>query len=200
MLESLETRRFLSAAATATQSGGVLDIKGGADGGAIRVIEDNHTVTVEFNGTAPVASYSGVTAINITGQAKNDQIFYTGNSVGANIKAGGGTDEIVINDHGTAGSYASGDGDADDLVVLDANNTTLVGDGGNDTLYVSDAVDISKHIHLYGMGGADFFNVSGGTNYIYGGGGRDSLVTNGVEGVDFAIVVLDSVESIGSIP
>jgi hypothetical protein len=198
MFDTLEARRLLSTGVTVSQSGGALTVNGGGNGSVISVREDNHNVVVEDSGVV-IATKAGVTAIAINGQGKNDQVFYQGNSVGAVIKTGGGNDEITITDKGTAGSYASGDGDADDLVVLDANNTTLVGDGGNDTLYVSDAVDISKHIHLYGMGGADFFNVSGGTNYIYGGGGKDNLVTNGVEGVDYAIVVLDSVENVEAI-
>jgi hypothetical protein len=198
MIQALESRRLLSSGITVTHSGDALDIKGGADGSVINVVETNHNVIVE-DGGVQVFSGSGINSIKITGQAQHDQIFYTGDSVGAQIGAGGGADEITVNDRGTAGSYASGDGGDDDLVVLDANNTTLVGDGGGDTLYVSDNVGIDKDVHLYGLGGSDFINIAGGRNFVHGGGGRDTMVTNGVEGVDYVLVVVDSVETTASI-
>src|SRR4051812_47263316 len=108
MLESLENRRFLSGGVTVAQSGGVLTVTGGAGDSQIHVKEDNHNVLVESGGVA-IGTFSGVTAIKINGQAKFDDIFYEGNTVGAKISAGGGNDRITITDSGTAGSYASGD-------------------------------------------------------------------------------------------
>ena len=194
MFDTLEARRLLSTGVTVSQSGSTLNVGGGANGSVISVRESAGNVIVEDQGQE-IFSTSGITKININGQGKADQIFYTGDSVGAVIKAGGGNDEITVTDQGTAGSYVAGDGGEDDLTILDANNTTLVGEGGDDRLFVSDAVDVSKNIYMYGMGGADFFNVSGGTNYIYGGGGKDTLVTNGVAGTDFVVIFVDSVET-----
>jgi hypothetical protein len=199
MFDTLEARRLLSSGVVVSQSGSTLNVIGGANGSVISVRESAHSVVVEDQG-AVIFTGNGIDAINIKGQAKDDEIFYTGDSVGANISSGGGNDRLTVTDQGTAGSYASGDGGDDSLVVLMANNTTLVGDGGGDTLHVSNAIPIGKNLHLYGMGGADFFSVAGGTNYIYGGGGQDNLVTNGTAGVNFAVIVVDSVESIENIP
>jgi hypothetical protein len=183
-----------------SQAGSALEIVAGADGSVITIVENNHNVFVEDNG---VQIYnSGATLINsikVTGQAKMDQIFYTGNTVGANIRGNGGNDALTVRDSGSAGSYVSGDGGDDSLVVLDANNTTVVGDGGGDLLIVSDAVSITRDVHIYGMGGSDFISIAGGRNFVYGGGGNDTLVTNGVNGVDFVLMVVDGVESVAAV-
>src|SRR5688572_23288841 len=99
MFQLLESRRFLSSAVSVSQSGGALEVTAGADGSVITIVENNHNVFVEDNG---VQIYnSGATVINsvkVTGQAKMDQIFYTGNTVGAVIRGNGGNDSLTVRD------------------------------------------------------------------------------------------------------
>jgi hypothetical protein len=195
MFECLESRRLMSSGVMVSQSGGALLVTGGGDGSTLRVSETGGgNGIVEDNGVQ-IAAFTGVTSIKIAGQAKTDRIFYDGVSIGAVISGGGGNDQITVTDAGTAGSYASGDGGDDEMIVLDANRTTIVGDGGGDSLYVSDAVDVSKEVYIYGMGGADVINISGGKNYIDAGGGQDLLVLHGVDGVDFQVTYIN-VESV----
>src|SRR5215212_9811496 len=112
MFDTLEARRLLSSGVVVSQSGGTLNVIGGANGSVISVRETAQNVVVEDQG-AVIFTGSGINAINIKGQAKDDRIFYTGDSVGANISAGGGNDALTVTDQGTAGSYVSGDGDDD---------------------------------------------------------------------------------------
>jgi hypothetical protein len=192
MFETFESRRLLSSGVTVSQSGSSLEVKGGADGSVIRVNENAGTVVVEDSGTV-IGTFAGISAIKITGQAKNDQLFYRGNTVGAVMSGGGGDDQLTVEDNGAVGSHVSGDGGADDINIHDANNTTVVGDGGNDILTVHSSVVVGRNVHLYGMGGSDFFFIHGGTNYVYGGGGTDYILQTG--GV---IVVADSASPTGS--
>ena len=198
MFQTLETRRLLSNSVTVSRYGDELTVKGGDNGSVIRVIETNRNVTVESSGTQ-IFSGSSIKKIKILGKGGPDQIFYQGNSVGACIDGDGGRDEITVADTGSAGSVVTGGEGADDLIVLDANCTWIFGEGGADNLYVSDSVSIHKNIFLFGMSGADFFNVAGGTNFIVGGTGMDTVVTNGTAGVDFRVFMC-SVDSIVNIP
>src|SRR5437868_3400412 len=134
MLETLESRRMLSSSVSASQSGSTVNVTGGSDGSVINVVETNGNVLVENVATGQAATFTGITKININAQAKNDTVFYTGNTVGAKISTGGGNDLISIDDRGTGSSYATGDGGDDVLDVLLGNHTTVVGGGGNDQI------------------------------------------------------------------
>jgi hypothetical protein len=140
MIERLESRRLLTV--VVTQSGSAITVDGGNTTNDLSVIENNGNVDVYDLGVSgsPVFSAGGITAITILGDAKADRIFYTGNSVGAQIFAQSGNDEITVDDTGSGSSSADGEGDADILVVLHANNTSLYGGGGADQIIVQDSV------------------------------------------------------------
>jgi len=165
VIEKLESRRLLSSGLTATQSGTTLDVVGGADGSKIVVREDNQNVLVHDNVTGTDQTFAGITAINIVSQAKDDSIFYTGNTIGAQIDAGGGNDTVTIDDTGTGSSYASGGGGDDTLTVIHSHRTTVAGGGGGDSLFLNTASDVTSdsEVWAYGNGGSDTFVISGGT-------------------------------------
>lgn len=191
MFESLETRKLLSGTVNASQSGGALSVTGGSGDTIINVLENAGNVKVENVAAGTSQVFAGVTSIKITGQAKNDTIFYTGNTIGAVINGNGGDDFIVVSDTGTGSTYASGDGGSDDIVIQYANNTTIVGDGGSDQLYVQASVGVGE-TWIYGLGGSDIITVEAGINHIDGGGGKDILidVSGGV-----AVNIVNSVET-----
>jgi hypothetical protein len=169
MIEKLESRRLMSSGVTSSLSGGSLTVTGGADGGTLSVDEHNGNVWVNSANPnisdATTADYHAVTVIAINGQAKNDVIFYTGDTVGAQIDAGGGNDAISVDDLGSGSTSATGNGGDDDLVVLHSHNTTVVGGGGNDNLFLNTASDntASNVVYAYGLGGKDYFAIYGGT-------------------------------------
>src|SRR5947207_1938167 len=131
MFESLESRRMLSSSVTATLKGGALTVYSGSVDNFINVVEDNGTVLVENVHAGTSATFTGVTSIAVNGQAQHDDLYYTGNSIGAVIHANGGNDNIVIADIGTGSSYGNGDGNDDVLTIIIGHRTTVVGGGGN---------------------------------------------------------------------
>ena len=172
MFEQLEARRLFS---TISVSGGVLTITGGNANNNIVVRENNGSVHVEDSGTP--TDYTGITAININGGPNDDIVFYTGNSIGANISGLSGNDSITISDEGSAGSNVDAGGGDDQIVVLHANNTTLLGGGGSDQFTIKDSVGTGA-TWSYGLGGGDTFTTEAGTNHLFGGGGDDSVYVN----------------------
>jgi hypothetical protein len=187
MIESLESRRLLATNIAITQTGGALDVVGGSDGSTVTVIEGYDTVAghvkVVDGSNNNETTYTNVTSISITGQAKTDHIFYTGISIGAVINSGAGDDEIVINDNGEGAAaghtYADGGGGDDDLIVIDSNRTTVLGGGGSDLLVLnSDVSQITSdsEIWAYGLGGSDVFDIYGGI--IHHDATKNDLVVN----------------------
>ena len=85
MFEKLESRQLLSAGVTVSVSGGVMTVTGGSQADIITVNENAGNANFYDGKTGASFSASGITAINISGGGKNDQIFYTGNTVGANV-------------------------------------------------------------------------------------------------------------------
>jgi hypothetical protein len=198
MLESLESRRMLSASISASLSGSTLTVTTGADGSFANVVEDHGTVLVENVTAGTSTTFTGVTKIYINGQAKTDNLYYTGNSIGAVIDANGGNDNIVIADIGTGSSYATGNGGDDVITVIVGHRSTLVGGGGNDLIYLntdtSGAYDtVNAENFVYGDGGGDTFTAYNGINHIYGGGGDDTLIdlggTNTVNSVENVVTL-----------
>ena len=177
MIESLESRRLFAVVATQDGAGAVL-VDGGNANNAIKVVEDAGTVSV-YDNTAnpdvPIATFTGATAITILGDAKSDDIFFTGNSLGASIFTLSGTDTIVIDDQGTGSSYADGEGDADSLTVLRANNTTLIGGGAADNIVIQESVGTGV-TWCYGLGGGDTMTTYAGVNHLFGDGGNDTVI------------------------
>src|SRR4051812_6325904 len=107
MIEFLESRRLLSGVTTVV-SGGILTVNGGQTANTINVQEAGGSVTVEDDGS-PAGTFPGVTGIVINGGAKDDRIFFKGNSVGAKIFAQSGNDQITVSDTGTGSSRVDGE-------------------------------------------------------------------------------------------
>lgn len=195
MIERLESRRLLAVSVTASQSGGVVSVNGGSDGHTINIFErtdsPDGTITVEDVQAGTTQTFSGVTLVDFNGSAGTDTVFMSGRSVKYDANGNGGADFLVISDLGTASSRISGDGDADDITILAANQTTIIGDGGGDKLYVEASVGAGE-TWIYGLGGGDIITVEAGINHIDGGGGQDILID--VSG-GTAVNIIISVES-----
>jgi len=178
MIEKLETRRLMSGGVNASQSGSSLTVTGGSADSQVSVLENNHTVLVHDNATGVTQTFVGVNSISISGQAKKDTIFYTGNTVGARIDGGGGNDDITIDDTGTGSSYADGNGGDDVLTVLHSHRTTVVGGGGSDQMFLNTASDVTadSEVWAYGQGGSDLFLIAGGTVHT-DAGKQDEVIT-----------------------
>src|SRR6266516_2873554 len=106
-------------------SGGVMTVTGGSQADIITVRENAGNADFYDGKTGATFSASGITAINISGGGKNDQIFYTGNTVGANVHGDGGDDSLSVNDTGTGSTTVSGDAGNDNITVLHGNNTQV---------------------------------------------------------------------------
>ena len=192
MFETMEMRRLLSGGPTVSQSGSVLTVNAGADGGVVNIYEDtlvDGKVTVEAPNGVVVSTHTGVTVVDFTGQASSDAVFMTGRTVKYEAAGNGGNDMMTISDTGTASSVISGDGGDDDLIILAANKTTVIGDGGGDNVYVEASVGTGE-TYIYGLGGADQVTTYAGLNHIFGGGGSDTLFNFG------GVNIIDSIETV----
>jgi hypothetical protein len=181
MFETLETRRLLSSGpTTAVQTGTLLTVTG-ID---LNIFEDTQNpgrVVVRDNATGVEQPFTGVATVKFDGSVANNRVFFSGYTVAATLLGGGGTDEIVVDDAGTASSLANGEGSDDIITILHANNTTIIGDGGGDQLYVNpsvaDAGPGNQTAYVYGMGGNDVLTVYAGKVFVDGGsGGQDTLI------------------------
>jgi hypothetical protein len=86
MIQSLESRRLLSS--TVAVNGSTLTVNGSGADDSITVRETAGSVHVEYfdsSGTFQTQDVGGITAIQINGGGGSDQIFYTGDSIGADI-------------------------------------------------------------------------------------------------------------------
>src|SRR5687768_754935 len=102
MFETMESRRLLSGAPTASQSGSVLTVHGGSDTGIVNIYEDpaiDGQVTVEDNGNV-IGVFTGVTLVDFNGQASTDSVFMLGRTVKYDANGNGGNDLMVIRDTG----------------------------------------------------------------------------------------------------
>ena len=177
MLESLESRRLLAVTASIDGTGKVTVDAGNANN-VIQVLEDNGNVSVydlAVSGDTPVFTATGATAITILGDAKNDLLFYTGNSIGAKIFGLSGNDEITISDNGSGSSWADGEGDSDVLTILKSNNTTVNGGGAADNIVIQESVGTGV-TWVYGLGGGDSITTYAGVNHLFGDGGNDTVI------------------------
>jgi len=167
MLESLEQRRMLAVAVSATS--GVLTINGDKGANVINVIEVGHTVHVETStlpgGAITQQDFTGITKININGGDGNDQIFYDGDTVGATIHGDGANAASPGNKGGSknhggssggsgGGKNGSGNGNGDDQITVTDDGTAssiIYGDKGNDVLTVA----VGNNTTVFGNEGND---------------------------------------------
>jgi hypothetical protein len=178
MFENLEMRRLLSGT-TSSQSGTQLSISG-MD---VTIVEDFQVpgrVVVRDNPTGTEEAFTGVTNVTFSGLAGADRVFFTGHTVDSQINGGGGSDVITVSDEGTGTSTVNGEGADDQITVLYANDTKVIGDGGGDEILIQPSVNDSfgtKTTYIYGMGGNDRIIIYAGINYVNGGaGGQDTLI------------------------
>lgn len=128
----------------------------------VAVMEDHGTLVVTEISTGATWDVTNAKTVTINGTDNADDIFYTGNSIGANINAGGGDDSITVADTGTGSSNVNG-GDGDDSInLLVGHNSYIDGGGGNDVIYVNS--------------GAGVYNVNNATAIIEGGSGNDTII------------------------
>jgi Ca2+-binding RTX toxin-like protein len=178
MIESLENRRLL-AATTVTFAAGVVTVTGGGNAESINVIENSGAVHVEIGTTNTQYDFVGATAVRITGSTKNDTIYYTGNSIGANINGIAGNDQISVDDAGTGSSIVNGDKGDDVITVIHGNNTAVAGGSGNDQIYVNTDGSAGATTVVDAGKGNDTVTFYGGSATLNGGAGTDTLIIAG---------------------
>jgi Ca2+-binding RTX toxin-like protein len=114
---------------------------------------------------------TSATSVKIVGSKNDDNIFYTGNSIGANITGRSGSDTIIVADTGTGSSPVDGGGGNDSVNLLIGNATHIKGGGGDDTIYLNT--------------GAGVYNVDTATAIVSAGGGKDTVIAyNGQSTID----------------
>ena len=153
----------------------------------VAIIETNGTLVVTEIETGATWDVTGATAVVINGSSFSDDVFYTGNSLGAKVTTGGSMDSITIADTGTGSSDAdAGDGD-DTLNLLVGNGTgagtTLRAGNGADLININTGVGIydtaNAEAIVFADGGNDTITVYDGTNTINGGNGNDVVLQLG---------------------
>jgi hypothetical protein len=179
-MESLESRRLLSAVVTV--EGTTLTVEGTSGVDALSVVEDNGVVAVTDQNTLELlGSGSGITSIIVNANAGNDNIVYTGNSVGAAIYGGLGDDYIAVADMGSAGSTGHGQNGSDTLVILIGSSsqstpTTMSGDNQDDILVGS---TLGWQVLSGGNAGDTLIVLSAATTTAIGGNGPDLVLVCG---------------------
>ncbi len=175
MFEALEMRRLMS---TVTQSGSLLTVNGGSGDDMINVRESNHTVVVDYynnSGTFTTVTKTGITRININGRGGDDSIFYTGNTVGANIHG----DNVSSSKGGSGGSGGSDDDNWHGCHRYGRGKHGGNGDGGNGNDFITVDDEGSGSSVIDGDGGNDDLTViKGNWTLVYGGVGNDNIYLN----------------------
>ncbi|HYO08060.1 MAG TPA: hypothetical protein VER17_03745 [Tepidisphaeraceae bacterium] len=209
MIEELETRRLMASGTAVFTVGSTLVVYGGKGDDLITVRENNQSVRVDYtdrngvvhNGMAEPA-FTGITQIKILGNGGNDDIYYTGNSVGADIHgdgAAGGTGGSDDADWrsgkkrsgGTGGGTDGGAGNGADFISVADEGfgaSTLDGDGGDDDLIVQVGNMTGKVTVVYGGNGNDVIDINQGASIfaspddartlVYAEAGRDTIVVH----------------------
>ena len=149
----------------------------------VAVLEVNGTLVVTEISTGATWDVTGATSIDINGTALTDDIFYTGNSLGAKIVSGGGNDSITVADTDSGTSNIDAGGGDDSVNLLIGNNTFISGGAGNDTIFLNSGggvydVDNGESIVDAGQG-ADTIVIYAGTNIVAGGAGNDTAIVLG---------------------
>ncbi len=179
------------AVGTILQQGSVLVIGGGATNDTINVFNALGLRAV-VNGTW-FGPYSGITSIQVLGQAGNDCINIDGSiTIPAFIDGGLGDDKIdggSGNDTllGGSGRDCIDGGKGNDFIDAGADNDTASGGEGNDIVLGGSGNDL-----LYGGSGRDLLIGGLGADYLYGGSDDDILI-GGTTSYDNNRAALDAV-------
>ena len=186
-IETLETRRFLSAALAGN---GTLDVQGGRHGDRISINVDarHHSLlAVNVNGVVTKFKASTVTRITAEGNRGNDSI-----AIGAGVAPTGGVTEDGGDGNDTLTDGTGGDtligGNGDDSLVGGGGNDVEHGGIGNDTLDGGDGNDTldggDGNDRLTGDAGGDVLDGNGGVDTEVGGTGNDTLHGDGSDQID----------------
>jgi Ca2+-binding RTX toxin-like protein len=195
MIESLESRRLLSASAFVDGSG-TLMVHGDDSGDMIYVnqLPDGSVGVSIYTAADPVnpvvnGVFANAKAVKIFGGAGNDQISFSGQTVATSIDGGSGNDNISVFDQGALGSSVQG-GSGNDVILVDNSHfdenfnlvagtalTSVDGGSGDDAIQVLDG---SKAVVTAGSGN-DNILVAGTDGQmafatVSGGSGDDGLV------------------------
>lgn len=187
MIESLETRRLLSATVTATVTGDGTLLVQGTDAAETINVNQLPDGTVGVGGTDgagasyDLGTFAGVKLVRILAKGGDDFVQFSGQSVASIIDGGDGNDNIAVQDQGCVGSAVFGGNGSDTIIVdnssFDANFNTVAGkaittvDGGNE----NDAIIL----------------LSGSKGVIAGGNGDDSITVLGIDGTQKAFAIVD---------
>jgi Ca2+-binding RTX toxin-like protein len=152
----------------------------------VAIIEDNGTLVVTEIHTGATWDVTNVKSIKVEGTENADEVFFTGNSKGADIDTYGGIDSITIADTGTGKSDANSGAGNDSLNLLVGNSTsgtTLHAGSGSDTIFVNSGVGIyntgAARSVIFADDGNDVITVYDGKNTINGGSGSDIVIQLG---------------------
>ncbi|HZL34441.1 MAG TPA: hypothetical protein VFC78_03965 [Tepidisphaeraceae bacterium] len=200
MIESLETRRMLSATATVVQGcdGTNTLVVNMTSADAIQVTEvaselvvgnptpQSNVVTAGFFKTGAAIGpgvWTNISHIVIQGSSGNDAIMVSAQNVDVNVEGGAGDDVILatggaITD--SLGNYVAPQtasfnidgGDGNDVIeVINGLNDVIYGGNGNDTLFSASGTDQ----FIDGGNGADQILVGDTDSLVTGGNGKDVI-------------------------
>ena len=166
----LEGRRLLSATVTETFPG-YFEVNGDETDDAIVIVVDQEQQSVSLDGN----TYSGVSFLTVFGNGGNDKIDVSaaagpGGSIGASVEGGDGDDELALNINGAV----RGDGGNDTLRLSDSFQGEVYGDDGDDRICVrGESVDAQ----IFGGEGNDLIDaIQNQYGVVIRGGGGDDTV------------------------
>lgn len=204
MFEMLESRSLLS---TVSVVGGALTVNGTDGDDLITVVENSGTVHVEYfdaGNQFQTQDLAGITSIDIVGGGGSDALFFTGNSIGAQMLGDGGAEtshpngkgHTFVNNgeghtsHGNGNGYGHNHGLAagDFITVADTGTgaSLIDGEGGDDTvtLLVGNTTGLSTYIAggdgndaIYLNTGVGVYNVAASKSYVQAEKGDDTITT-----------------------
>ena len=166
MTELLESRSLMAATAPSiVLDGTVLRITGTSDSDTLYVTESYSSMGWQFDvarqldgDCMPLASVpeSMVSRVVMDGQSGNDFLaLQTTNKIGGDVYGGYGSDEIHLDDSGSAVSTAHGGSNDDVLVIFNGNGSKAYGDDGDDRLT---SLEKDHRTYLDGGTGVDRFS------------------------------------------
>jgi Ca2+-binding RTX toxin-like protein len=185
-VETLETRRLLSASASLAATG-VLNVVGTTGNDTIEIAQSGGNVGVSLNGsllnvtrgrkslgTSVNTTANPIKRISVQGLAGNDAIIYDASvTIPGAIVDGNGSDQITS--PGTANLTVRAGG-GDDIVTLgDGNYLVALGDG-NDQVTVGNGNSMIGTNARTGDDNVDNFTVGNGNNTVTYHGGIDNVI------------------------
>ena len=195
-IESLEERRFMSAAAISLAHG-VLTLRGGNGDDQIHVTQKGGQVNVSVVGSGHkntrTCAPAQIRQINIKGMAGNDgvQVSMSAFKGKTTVTGDAGNDHINLITNGTA-TLVGGEGDDRLTAVSNKKSVRTDGGDGDDVIRGGDGADT-----LTGGPGNDFLAGESGNDNIRGGDGDDTLAGGDGDDLLFGEAGVDSLHGDG---